>query len=121
MTGAGVWSSPLALIVRLNDLDLLLGELAEPAGRARLKKLGFSSDGATRVEVARQRLAAEIDRRWMTAYERAHQRYGRAVASVRDRVCLGCYVTLPTTARPGPGGEEPLTVCQSCGRILYWG
>jgi len=121
VTGGGVLLSPLAMIVHLNDLDLLLAELTESAGRARLKKLGFPSDGATRVEVARQRLAAEVDRRWMTTYERAHQRYGRAVASVRDRVCLGCYVTLPTTARPGPGGEEPLAICQSCGRILYWG
>ena len=121
MTDVTVASSPLAMIVHLNDLDLLLGELAESAGRARLKKLGFSSNGPARVEAARHRLATEIDRRWLTAYERAHQRYGRAVAPVRDRVCLGCYVTLPTTARPGPGGEGPLTVCQSCGRILYWG
>ena len=37
---------------------------------------------------------------------------------MRERVCLGCFVTLPTSASPGVG--ESLTLCESCGRILYW-
>jgi predicted nucleic acid-binding Zn-ribbon protein len=109
------------LIVHLNDLDLLLRETTDPASRARLKKLGFGTEGIARLHAARSRAAAEAEPRWMTVYERARQRYGNAVAAVRDRVCFGCYVTLPTTARPRAVHEDPLSTCESCGRILYWG
>ncbi len=112
-------ASALESIVRLNDLDLLLRELTDEAARGRLKKLGFSIGPLRRLETQRARLASAIERRWMTTYERARQRYGRAVAAVRDRVCLGCFVTLPTTARPRT--ETGFTVCESCGRILFWG
>ena len=108
------------LIVHLNDLDLLLRETTDPPSRARLKKLGFGLEGIAKLQAARSRAAADAERRWMGVYERARRRYGRAVAAVRDRVCLGCYVTLPTTARPRSVDGEPLSTCESCGRILYW-
>jgi predicted nucleic acid-binding Zn-ribbon protein len=107
-------------LVHLGDLDLLLAELQEPASRTRLKKIGLGAERLERLETARQRTAAAVDRRWTVAYERARQRYGRGIAAVRDRVCLGCFVTLPTTARPRPGEPEAPTICESCGRILYW-
>ena len=108
-------------VVHLHDLDLLLEELRAPAARARLKKLGLACDEIERLESGRARLAGGLDRRWSSLYERARQRYGRAVAAVRDRVCLGCFVTLPTSAQPRPGDTDVLGVCESCARILYWG
>lgn len=110
-----------AAIVHLGDLDLLLREIQDAAGRARLKKLGFEIEPTTKLEAARTRLAATVDRRWSNLYERARQRYGRGVVAVRSRVCMGCYVTLPTTARPPAQGEGLLSLCESCSRILYWG
>jgi predicted nucleic acid-binding Zn-ribbon protein len=108
-------------LVQLGDLDLLLAEIGDPEARTRLKKLGFSLEGVAHLERARAKLAAAIDRRWMLHYDRAHRRYGRAVVGVRDRVCMGCFVTLPTSAQPRLGEGEGLGVCESCGRILYWG
>jgi predicted nucleic acid-binding Zn-ribbon protein len=107
-------------VVLLADTDALIREAQSAESRTRLKKLGFRLDGLPRVETARARLVESIDRRWMLAYERARHRYGRAVAAVRDRVCSGCFVTLPTTARPRDGDAGSLQVCESCGRILYW-
>jgi predicted nucleic acid-binding Zn-ribbon protein len=60
-----------------------------------------------------------VDRRLLSVYERARLRYGRGLATVRDRVCTGCYVTLPTSASPREGGAS-LRPCESCGRLLYW-
>jgi predicted nucleic acid-binding Zn-ribbon protein len=117
----------LAGLVLLGDLDLLLREVEAPASRQRLRKLGFTLDGLPRLAAAREKLVHAIERRWIVGYERARQRYGRGIAAVRDRVCLGCFVTLPTSGvRPvaEPGGPEiagPPAVCASCGRILYWG
>src|SRR5262249_42752011 len=98
----------------------MIREAQNPESRARLRKMGFDLEGLPRLVAARAGLADGIDRRWPLPYERTHQRYGRAVAAVRDRVCSGCFVTLPTTARPRPGDASTPQQCESCGRILYW-
>ena len=110
----------LESIVHLSDLDGMIREAHGAESRARLKKLGFDLEGLARVTATRARMANAIDRRWTNVYERARQRYGRGVAAVRDRVCSGCFVTLPTTARPRNGEAGVPHVCESCGRILYW-
>ena len=111
----------LGQLVHLGDLDLLLGEVRNEASRLRLRKLGFELAGLDRLGSARERLAAAIERRWMVMYERARQRYGRGVAAVRERVCQGCFVTLPTSAASQPGAGETPGLCASCGRVLFWG
>ena len=111
--------SPLAAAVLLSDLDELIRESEDERAQARLRKLGFGFEGLPRLRAARAKIAEGLDRRWMIPYERVRQRYGRAVAAVRDRVCAGCFVTLPTTARPRGEGDS-LQICESCGRLLYW-
>jgi hypothetical protein len=108
-------AKPLPL---LHDVDLLLQCAREPVGRTRLKRLGLDLDGAVAVERFRERLRGQIDQRWLAPYERALKRYGRGLVAVRDRVCLGCFITLPTSASPSTG--DTVTVCESCGRLLYW-
>ncbi|HYM80939.1 MAG TPA: hypothetical protein VEY91_05955 [Candidatus Limnocylindria bacterium] len=108
-------------LVQLHDLDLLMEEIQAPEARGRLKRLGFPLEGEAQLNKARARLTAAIDRRWMTLYDRARGRYGRAIVRVRDRVCLGCFVTLPTSVQPPPAEPHQLGVCESCSRILYWG
>jgi predicted nucleic acid-binding Zn-ribbon protein len=109
----------LAAMVLLSDLDLLIREAQDERARARLRKLGFALEGLPRLVALRGRMAETTDPRWMHAYERVRQRYGRGVAAVRDRVCSGCFVTLPTTARPR-AESNALQICESCGRLLYW-
>ena len=106
------------MLLELHDIDLQLAEARQAVTVARLRKLGFEPSEPALLERARHRLLAGVERRWVQHYERALQRYGRAVVGMRERVCLGCFVTLPTSAAPGAG--ESLTLCESCGRILYW-
>ena len=106
-------------LLQLQEVDLLLGEVATAAGRARLTRLGLPSGDLEPIQKQRLKIFASVDHRWQRLYERAHLRYGRGVVQVRDRICQGCRVQLPTSASPGPG--EFLTLCESCGRILYWG
>lgn len=107
-----------ATLLELADLDLQLAEARHAPTVAKLKKLGYTPTDLAPLERARARLLAGVERRWVQHYERALQRYGRAVVGMRERVCLGCFVTLPTSAAPGAG--ETLTLCESCGRILFW-
>jgi len=111
--------SDVAGILSLHDVQLLEDELSDPAGRARLRRLGLAVEPHPALARARARLVAAVDRRWLALYERAYRRYGRGVTGVRERVCQGCHITLPTAL--SPSHPDSLTVCESCGRILYWG
>jgi predicted nucleic acid-binding Zn-ribbon protein len=104
-------------VVRLHDLDLLLEEAQAGGARERARRGGLPVGALERIEHEREQFARRLDRRWSHAYERARRRYGRAVVPVRERVCQGCYITLPTSATAHP---EILSVCESCGRILFW-
>ena len=106
-------------ILQLNDVDLLEQELADAAGRTRLRKLGLALEPHTALARARQQALDSVDRRWTSLYERAYRRYGRGVAAVRERVCQGCHITLPTSKTPSV--LPTLTLCESCSRLLYWG
>jgi predicted nucleic acid-binding Zn-ribbon protein len=105
-------------ILQLQEMDLAHAELGDPKNVVRLRRIGFPEPEMALLERARDRLLATMDRRWVNHYQRARDRYGRGVAVVRDRVCQGCHITLPTCA--APSGDDPLTLCESCGRILYW-
>jgi hypothetical protein len=104
-------------VVSLHDLDLLLEEARSGGVRQRTLSLGFRLAGLPALERTRARLQARLDGRWVLTYERAQRRYGRGVVAVRDRVCQGCFITLPTSA---VASFDSLTVCESCGRILFW-
>ncbi len=104
-------------VVGLHDLDLLIEEAGSGGTRQIVLGLGFSLAGLPAVERARARLHARLESRWAHAYDRARRRYGRGVVLVRDRVCQGCFITLPTCAA---ASRDSLTLCESCGRILFW-
>jgi hypothetical protein len=107
------WSA----LVQLHDLDLLLEEAHAPGHRRRAQNVGLEFPGIPALERLRAQLHARLDRRWLHVYERARHRYGRAVVPVRERVCQGCFITLPTSAA---ANTDAPTVCESCGRILIW-
>ena len=102
--------------LELHELDQLLLQAGEPTHVARWKRLGFTVSPAALVTRDRERLAERLDRRWLSVYERSLGRYGRGLSAVRHRVCLGCRLTLPTSAAP-PSGVTHLHVC---GRLLLW-
>lgn len=106
----------LALVVALHDVDELLASTQDPTP---WKRMGFDLSARDVLERERARLADTIERRWIQLYERSRQRYGRGLTGVRERVCQGCFVTLPTSAAPPPGLSQ-LHACESCGRLLYW-
>lgn len=102
-------------VVRLHDLDLLLEEARAGGARQRSVAVGFAHEGLPALERVRAQLCARLEPRWVHAYERARRRYGRAVVTVRGGVCQGCFITLPTAA----AHADTLSVCESCGRILF--
>jgi len=111
----------LARLVRLGDVDLLLHEARDEPSRVRLRKLGFQLGELQGLEAARATLAAAVAPRWLAIYERARHRYGVGVVPVRERVCQGCFVTLPTSAASRPETQGAPGLCECCGRVLFLG
>jgi predicted nucleic acid-binding Zn-ribbon protein len=112
-------NSQLEALIALQDLDLLIREARDPAQAGHEESLGFTLENVEKLEQTRSRLTRQIDSRVLQTYERISRRFVRAVVPVDGRVCLGCFMGLPTsTARRSP---DPATVesCENCGRILY--
>lgn len=106
-------------VMELHDLDQLLLLLRDEASSVALRRMGYTLEGGAALEREREKLAASIDRRWLAWYERSFGRYGRGLTLVRERVCQGCFVTLPNSASPPAGGSQ-LHLCENCGRLLFW-
>lgn len=112
-------TSQLEVLITLQDLDQLIREARDPAHAVEETRLGFTLENVGKLEDSRARLARQIDTRLLATYERIRRRFFRAVVPVDGSVCLGCFMSLPTSAaRKNP---DPATIesCENCGRILY--
>lgn len=104
----------LRCLVALQDIDNMITESAEE------RELGFKTEGIENLNEMRDEVASKIDPPLLRTYERLHQRYRRAVVPVKNEICLGCFVKLPTSL--STKGKDNIIVfrCENCGRILYW-
>ena len=105
--------------LELHEVDQLLAQAADERAVAVLRRMGYALGPTTSLERERERLAERLDRRWLSLYERSLARYGAGLVAVRQRVCQGCRLRLPTAAAPSPG-EAHLHLCEGCGRLLLW-
>jgi len=111
-------TNKLQALVALQDLDLMIREAKDPESATQEEELGFSLSGVDKLERTRDRLAKQVDEQLLQRYERMSRRFTRVVVPIEGRVCLGCFMGLPTANRRNidPGTVE---LCENCGRILY--
>jgi predicted nucleic acid-binding Zn-ribbon protein len=109
----------IKLLVALQDLDLMLREAKDSDTSSEMKQMGFKLDGITELHDAREALAKRIKPQLLNRYERLAKSYGRAIVPVTGNLCLGCFVTLPTSY-PSLQTKDALLACENCGRILYF-
>jgi predicted nucleic acid-binding Zn-ribbon protein len=68
----------------------------------------------------RNELRATVDDSFLAHYDRVVKGRNKALAGVREQICLACNVMLrPQTYNELRSGEKLIT-CDSCGRILYY-
>lgn len=109
----------IKLLVALQDLDLMIREVGDTKTSSEMKQMGFKLDGISELQDARANLAKRIKPQLLNRYERLSRSYGRAVVPVTGNLCLGCFVTLPTSY-PSLKTKNTLLTCENCGRILYF-
>ncbi|HXL14590.1 MAG TPA: hypothetical protein VN972_00775 [Methylomirabilota bacterium] len=111
-------NSQLQALVALQDLDLMIREAKDPEHATQEEELGFPLSGVEKLERTRERLAKQIDERLLQIYERMSRRFARVVVPVEGRVCLGCFMGLPTSPKRN-ADSRTVEHCENCGRILY--
>lgn len=104
----------LELLIALQDLDIMIRDIDE------VKQIGFEVSGKDKLEKARSGLAKKLNKPLLFRYENLKKRYKRAIAPVKDDVCLGCFMRIPTSLFTGGRRDEEVRNCEGCGRILYW-
>jgi predicted nucleic acid-binding Zn-ribbon protein len=63
-----------------------------------------------------QRLEPSIGQRYKTIVGTID----RAVVPVLNGICYGCFVATPTAWASGAGRNDSISVCDHCGRFLYY-
>jgi len=107
-------------LAQVQDLELMIREVEDPAGKEKEEALGFSVAGLAQLHNALARLEKQIPRSDLQIYRRVRRKYERAVVPVMNRICLGCFQALPTSSKRALSETGALPTCENCGRILYW-
>lgn len=107
------------LLVALQDLDLMIREAEDSDTSSEMEQMGFKLEGIEELQKARTALSKRIPPQLLNRYQRLSKSYGRAVVPVTTNLCLGCFVTLPTSY-PSLKTKNTLLTCENCGRILYF-
>ena len=107
-------------LVILQDLDEMITEAENTDLIQAQEKMGFEVKGLEKLKEARKELMEKIPLEVITHYQKIRKHYGRAIAPVRDKICLGCFITIPTYLSSKEIGNQVLRNCENCGRFLYW-
>lgn len=104
----------LELLVALQDLDIMIKDIED------VKQIGFEVEGKEKLQEARNELISKITKPLLSNYEKLKARYKRAIVPVKDDVCLGCFMRIPTSLFTRGRSDQQVILCEGCGRILYW-
>jgi len=104
----------LELLVALQDLDVMITDIDE------VKQIGFKVGGKEKLKEARSQLAEKLSKPLLYSYENLRKRYKRAIIPVKDDICLGCFMRIPTSLITRGRSDQDVINCEGCGRVLYW-
>ncbi|NIR49377.1 hypothetical protein GWO43_12900 [candidate division KSB1 bacterium] len=104
----------LDLLVALQDLDIMIKDIED------VKALGFDVDGRQKLQGARDEIVKKLNKPLLSRYNLLKKRYKRPIVPVKDDVCLGCFMRIPTSLFTRGRSDKEVLTCEGCGRILYW-
>jgi predicted nucleic acid-binding Zn-ribbon protein len=100
------------------------GELAKQV-ESQIKALGDREISLKRqldeLKADHEKLVEAVDEGARVRYDRLRRsKGGTAVVGIEHGVCGGCHMKLPMAIIVGVQGEQEITSCPNCGRILYY-
>ena len=85
------------------------------------KRMGVIEQEIEAAKKERTELTTDIAQDWLTRYERIFERVpDSAIVPVENGGCGGCHMKLPPSTVHGAKKKDVMTLCNYCGRILYW-
>src|SRR6266550_2841543 len=78
-----------------------------------------SEHSASNSKVLRESLRANLPLSVLTHHDRLRSRGRRSVAEVRNGVCSGCHMNLPTGLQAEVQRKSMLLRCQTCERFIF--
>jgi predicted nucleic acid-binding Zn-ribbon protein len=86
------------------------------------RQLAAMSDDVAVKRDERLRMSKRVDAPTLTKYERILGSKGDiAIVGIEDGACSGCRIKLPAQTVIEVKRAQRFIVCESCGRILFWG
>ncbi|MBM3286815.1 MAG: hypothetical protein FJY88_05640 [Candidatus Eisenbacteria bacterium] len=110
----------LQKLSHLQDIELMIREAEDTKTKQREEEMGFTLQGLEKLRAAREKWRNQVDPKDLRVFDRIAKRHPRAIVPVEDRICLGCYMALPTSINPATADPDRLMTCENCGRILFW-
>ena len=110
---------------RIKNMEAGLSELRESfnAERERLEKLERKLErNYKKARKNRKGLTEAIPKPVLARYERVRKRVGGiGFVAVKERRCSACKMAVPHQTYVALRNAEMIALCESCGRMLYWG
>lgn len=64
-------------------------------------------------------ISSRIDKKALNLYQKIKSQKLNPIVALRDNICLGCNMRIPTYQRKYLNEGKEIILCESCGRILY--
>lgn len=101
------------------ELDEEMAGIADDLGVLEKRSANLSEQLSV-IEEDRSGLVADMDDRWLSAYERImRNKKDSAVVAIQGKTCTGCYMNVTPQTIHHARNLDTLTSCEYCGRIVY--
>lgn len=112
----------LEILLELQDLHSQRKALEEePLGRVEAEIFALRpAEALALLDAKLAELAKRLEPPVYRRYRSMASTLERAVVPVLNGICYGCFVAIPTAWTSEAGRNERITVCDQCGRFLYY-
>lgn len=100
------------------DVDTLRQRLAAEKDKATTQIAELEVELASRAS-GRDELVAQIDERFLKAYEQVKKKRDSVIVAVISGVCEGCHITIPPQLNNILARFDSMEMCPGCHRLLY--
>jgi len=102
----------------IEDKIIHRGRLLWKLQEIELKKKKAKKQELEELKQQAELIRAELDKALLDRFDRLMDRYGFAVAEVKDGTCMGCYINIATGMSSAIEGSNDIYVCENCGKFL---
>ena len=101
-----------------NELDDIIDENSDIEDRHKLEIKKIEMEIESSQEKITQ-MEKSIDPKLINEYNRIRESRGTGIAELKDSICMGCNIKIPTFFMEKIKNTKGIFHCESCGRILY--